>query len=272
MFTLDADDLSAIIDKVAWHCPERPGLDVILLDCTPTFLHAVAGGGRTLAVARTRVSEGRRWTAPLSRPDAAALSWWLDAAEHVSVEHALAGGRALLRFAEGAAQLTVPIATQAPILPWRKLLRSAAQEQGDGENRSGGPLSLTRDELALWAHAGDRIAFSPPLRNGPVLVRAGADFIGLHMPGTPRPFLPARTEGWKDSARSWRFVYAGEVYEMGRLYWDEAGTPWRVLAAPEPGEEPTLVLANGSGVALPLSTVQLAGGRPRSRRPDHRKK
>ncbi|MFE0190747.1 hypothetical protein [Streptomyces sp. NPDC058989] len=261
MFTIKADALSAILDKVAPHRPcdlESDPPPFIQLDCSPRWLHAIAGGERTLAVARTPV-DGAHWTAPIDFDDAAALRSWLAFSSHVLVEHTLDDGRPLLHFREGAAKLTLPVVSYGPDIPWRAMLLRAARDR----RREPGPVQLDSADLALWQHAGEHIEVRHAGGRAPFLITAGKDFIGLHQP--QRADGPSHDQdslaGWTDSVRSRRFIYAGQVYEVGARYADRWGAVWQVVARPEPGEEPMVVLADRSAVALPLGVVLRVGGR-----------
>ncbi|NUK32180.1 hypothetical protein HRW12_00010 [Streptomyces lunaelactis] len=257
MFTIKADALSAILDKVAPHRPSGPDmdhLDMVVLDCTRNWLHAVAGGERTLAVARTTVA-GTYWTAPLAYDDASALRGWLDSSDHVLVEHILEDGRQLLRFTEGTAQITVPVATYVAELPWRTLLRAEARPPSYAR----GPVRLCAEDLALWEHAGEEVEVRHAAGRAALVVTAGTDFIGFQM---PRPGHRSENplDGWATSVRSRHFLYEDTPYEVGAVYVDMLGVLWRVAARPAPGEEPVVVSADRSGVVLPLAVVLKAGG------------
>lgn len=259
MFTIKAEALSAILDKVAPHRPSGPDvehLDMVLLDCNRGWLHAVAGGDRTLAVARTTVA-GSHWTAPLAFEDVSALRGWLESSDHVLVEHVLEDGRQLLRFSEGSAQTTVPVATYMADLPWRTLLRA---EAGPPPSYERGPVRLSAEDLALWEHAGEEVEVRHAARRAALVVTAGPDFIGLQMP-RPGPRSVNALDGWSTSVRSRHFLYQGLPYEVGGLYMDVLGAMWRVVARPAPGEEPVVVSADRSGVVLPLAAVLRVGGR-----------
>ncbi|MGW2022044.1 phiSA1p31-related protein [Streptomyces decoyicus] len=256
MFTINAGDLSAILDKVAPHRPADPDmgyLDMIVLDCTRRWLYAVAGGDRTIAIARTPV-KGAHWIAPIAYDDASALRGWLESADHVSVEHRLDTGRPLLRFTEGAAQITVPVASDMADLPWRALLRAAAERP----SADWGAVRLRAEDLALWEHAGEE-AEVHAAGGAALVIRSGPDFIGLHMPCT-RTRSGDPLEGWSASVRSRLFLYGGMPYEVGAVYADRRGARWRITARPEPGQEPVVVGADDSCVALPLSVVLAVGG------------
>jgi hypothetical protein len=262
MFTIPAEQLSAILDKVAVHRPTGSGcesLDVIVLDCTADWLHAVTGGHQTLAVARTRVS-GDHWTASVAAEDAATLRGWLAVSHHVSVEYTLAGGHPLLHFTEGMNKLTVPAAPHPADLPWRQLL----YQQTRRATFAPGPLTLGSDHLARWSHAGEHVQIRHAGGQAPFLITAGKDFIGLQTPlHTEHHEQRDRAEAWADSMRPGRFTYAGAEYEIGARYLDSWNTPWQVTAKPAPGEELYLVLCDHSRVALPLSSVLAVGGRLR---------
>ncbi|ORT54284.1 hypothetical protein [Streptomyces sp. CB03238] len=257
MISMRADALSAILDKVAPHRPTGDGmehLDVIVLDCTRRWLHAAAGGDRTLAVARTPVT-GSHWTAPIAFQDATALREWLESSDHITVEHLLERGGPLLRFTEGAAQLTVPVATSMAELPWRNLLRLEAPPSYHTTE----PVRLGTADLALWENAGEEVDVRPGAGLAALVVTAGRDFIGVQMPrpGTPGgdPLL-----GWAASIRSRCFLYEGLPFEVGARYLDHWGAVWWVAARPAPGEEPLVVSVDRPGTVLPLEVVLKAGG------------
>ncbi|MER5546523.1 hypothetical protein ACWDBP_34840 [Streptomyces sp. NPDC001233] len=63
MFTIKADALSAILDKVTPHhlrARADDDVDMVVLDCASGRLHAVAVSANTLAVARTPVDSTAR--------------------------------------------------------------------------------------------------------------------------------------------------------------------------------------------------------------------
>lgn len=259
MFTTKADALSAILDKVVPHRPGRHGLDhldMIVLDCTRGWLHAVAAGERTIAVARTPVETAAHWTAPVAYDDVYALSAWLESSDQVHVEHTLDSGRPLLHFTEGAAQTTVPVASYMADLPWRKLLRLETRPAPSARLA----VRISAEDLALWEHAGENVEIWPAAGVAAFVVTAGPNFIGFHLPHFTSP--DARVlEGWRASLRSRRFLHDGTPYEIGASYADQWGTVWRVTARPEPGEMPMVVSADSSAVALPLAVVLRVGGR-----------
>ncbi|WP_180685940.1 hypothetical protein [Streptomyces gossypiisoli] len=258
MFSMKADALSAILDKVAPHRPTGDGmehLDMIVLDCTRRWLHAAAGGDRTLAVARTPVT-GSHWTAPITFEDATALHEWLESSDHITVEHLLDGGGPLLRFSEGAAQLTVPVATNMADLPWRTLLRSEAQPPYHVAEA----VRLNAADLALWENAGEEVDVRPGAGLTALVVTAGPDFIGLQM---PRPGAPGGDPllGWAASLRSRCFLYEGLPFEVGARYLDHWGAVWWVPARPAPGKkEPLVASVDRPGTVLPLEVVLKVGG------------
>ncbi|MEV4907090.1 hypothetical protein AB0N46_20930 [Streptomyces albidoflavus] len=269
MFTIKARDLAAILDRVAPHRfrtdDDTQDLDVLVLECTPGHLHAVACGERTLAVARTAVT-GDAWTAPVGYDDAAALRAWLESSDHVTVEHVTSGGHQKLRFTEGVAEITVPAACQSSRLPWRALLRLALGARNH-PLAVGRPVQMNSDDLALWGNAGaggEAIEFRSL---GPVgtVVTAGDDFLGLQAPHTWDGPTPG--EGWASSLRTRMFLFAGAFLEVGGRYADHTGTAWVVPARPAPGEELMLVSADCAAVALPISQV-IAGGNLLIRLPD----
>jgi hypothetical protein len=267
MFTLRADTLAAILDQAAPHRfpagDDAHDHDVLILDATPGYLHAVGCSDRALAVARTAVA-GDVWTAPIAYEDAAALRGWLESSDTVTVEHVTADGHHRLRFTEGTAQITVPVAPYASRLPWRSLLRIVLGAR-DGASAYGRPVQLSADDLSRWLKAGERGEAIEFRSLGPVgtLVTAGPDFLGLQVPHTGDGPVPG--EGWSPSLRTRRFLFAGRLLEVGARYADLTGTVWTVPARPGAGEEPHLVSADA--VVLPISQV-LAIGKFLIRLPD----
>ncbi|MEU4028110.1 hypothetical protein [Streptomyces anulatus] len=269
MFTIEAHDLAATLDRAAPHRfladDDTHDVDALILDCTPRYLHAVGCSDRTLAVARTSIA-GDVWMVPLGYDDAAALRAWLETSDRVTVEHVARDGHQQLRFTEGVAQITVPAASHAGRLPWRALLRLVLEAR-DHPLSVGRPVQLNADDLALWGSAGaggEAIEFRSL---GPVgtLVTAGPDFLGLQTPHSWDGPTPG--DGWASSLRSRLFLFAGTLLEVGARYGDITGTAWVVPARPGPGEEPMLVSADYAAVALPISEV-LAFGKFLIRLPD----
>ncbi|MCR8573057.1 phiSA1p31-related protein [Streptomyces sp. Isolate_219] len=255
MFIIKADALSAILDKVAPHSPAgAEDLNMVVLDCSRGWLHAAAGGRRTLAVARTRV-DGAHWTAPLGFDDVCALRGWLESSDQVHVEHTTHEGLPVLHFSEGTAQLTVPVATYMASLSWRSLLLAEARPS----SYQRATVRLSAEDLELWQHAGEDVELIPATGRAAFIVTAGPDFIGLQMPRPRTPGGDALT-GWATSVRSRRFLYDGLPYEVGASYADRRGFVWRITARPAPGEEPLIVSADRSSVVLPLAVVLSAGG------------
>ncbi|MBT2390708.1 hypothetical protein J7E87_15055 [Streptomyces sp. ISL-1] len=257
MFTIEAVRLAAILDKVTPHRPAGPDmdhLDVVVLDCTRRWLHAAAGGDRTLAVARTRVDGAAHWIAPVAFDEISALRGWLESSRHVRVENMLDSGLPRLRFSEGAAQITVPIATYAADLPWRELLRAEAQPTSYAR----AAVRLSAADLALWEHAGEEVDIRHGAMRAALVVR-GTNFIGLQMP-RPGAREGEALAGWAASLRAQCFLHEGVSYEVGARYADRFGCQWLMPARPAPGEEPVVVLADRSGVVLPLTAVLAVGG------------
>lgn len=261
MFTIKAKALASILDKAAPHRfradEDSHDLDVLILECTPSHLHAIGCSDRTLAVARTRVA-GDIWMAPLGYDDAAAMRSWLESSDTVTVEHVTASGHQQLRFTEGPAQLTVPAASHVGRLPWRALLRLVldARDHAPAQER---PVQLSTDDLSLWLNAGESGEAVEFRSLGPVgtLVTAGCDFLGLQVPHSwdgPEP-----GEGWSSSLRTRLFLHAGSLLEVGARYADCVGTEWVVTARPPSGEEPQMVSADYAAVVLPISQVLAAG-------------
>ncbi|WP_328747158.1 hypothetical protein OHT57_16490 [Streptomyces sp. NBC_00285] len=267
MFTLRAETLAAILDQAAPHRfpvgDDAHDHDVLVLDSTPGYLHAVACSDRALAVARTAVA-GDVWTAPIAYEDAAALRGWLESSDTVTVEHVTADGHHQLRFTEGSAQITVPAASYVSRPPWRSLLRIVLGAR-DGVSAYGRPVQLSADDLSRWLKAGERGEAIEFRSLGPIgtLVTAGPDFLGLQVPHTGDGPVPG--EGWSPSLRTRRFLFAGRLLEVGARYADLTGTVWTVPARPGAGEEPYLVSADAE--VLPISQV-LATGKFLIRLPD----
>ncbi|MBC9724930.1 hypothetical protein [Streptomyces sp. TRM68367] len=258
MFTIKADALSAILDKVAPHhlkARDTDDLDVVVLDCTRNRLHAVGAGARTIAVARTPIENTAQWTAPIDYDEAIALRAWLDTSDHVHVEHTLDSGRPLLRFTEGPAQITMPVATDAPELPWRDIVRLEAHTPL-AEPRV---VQISSEDLALWEAAGQDIEIWPAAGAAAFVVTSGPDFIGVQLPQLEAPDANP-LDGWTASLRTRWFLHEGLPYEVGAGYADRWGMVWRIVARPAPGQEPTAVSADPSAAALPLSVVLNAGG------------
>lgn len=258
MVTVKADALSAILDKVTPHHLRDRGideLDMVVLDCTRGWLHAVAAGASTIAVARTPIENTAHWTAPVDYDEAIALRTWLDTSDHVHVQYTLDGGIPLLRFTEGTAQITMPVATYAPMLPWREIVRLEAHSPL-AEPRV---VQISSADLALWEAAGQDIQVWPAAGAAAFVVTAGPDFIGVQLPQLEAPD-DNPLEGWTASLRMQLFLHEGQHYEVGAEYADRWGMVWRILTRPKPGQEPTAVSADPSGVALPLSVVLNVGG------------
>ncbi|MFD8379132.1 hypothetical protein ACFV2X_11440 [Streptomyces sp. NPDC059679] len=262
MFTVKADALSATLDKVVPHrsalsacLPDLDQVDMVLLDCTRSWLHVVVAGERTMAVARTRIENTTHWSAPVAYADVDALCAWLDSSDEVHVQHTLDGGRPLLHFTEGAARATVPVASHMAELPWREVLLAEAP-QSHALSRA---VRMSSRDLALWEHAGKDIEVWPAAGVAAFIVTSGPDFIGLQLPHLGSPVEVV--DGWQASLRTRRFLYEGIPYEVGASYTDQWGMVWRVAASPAPGEEPLVVSADRSSVALPLAVVLQAGGR-----------
>ncbi|MER8002077.1 hypothetical protein [Streptomyces sp. NPDC095613] len=235
MITIGADALSTLLNKVTPHCPgdDVEERDVVVLDYTPNWLHAAAGGVRTVAIARATVdgASGTHWTAPVSSSDITVLSAWLATSSrvHVGVELTVLGP--LMHFSEGNAKLTVPFASYALDLPWRAMLRAGAHRSG----------ILLRDRA--------------------VVVSADSDFVVFQVTA-PRPVGSHGDvlEDWAESARTQTFAHQDETYEVGTPYVDDRGMLWRIPVRPAPYEEPKAVRANASGAVFPLSAVIQAGG------------
>ncbi|MDN0193940.1 hypothetical protein [Streptomyces sp. S.PNR 29] len=258
MFTITADALSAILDKVTPHhltARDTDGLDVVVLDCTRSWLHAIGAGPRTIAVARTPIQNSGHWTAPIDYDEVLALRAWLDTSDHVHVEHTTDNGRPLLRFTEGPAQITMPVLTDAPKLPWRHIVRL----EGHSPKTAPRPVRISAEGLALWESAAQNIEVWPAAGVAAFVVTAGPDFIGVQLPKAETVNGNA-LDGWTASLRTRWFLHEGLPYEVGAGYADRWGMVWRILARPAPGQEPTAVTADPSGAALPLSVVLNVGG------------
>ncbi|MER6011611.1 hypothetical protein [Streptomyces bluensis] len=258
MFTIKAGALSAILDKVTPHhlgVRDTDDLDMVVLDCTRGWLHVVAAGASTVAVARAPIENTAHWSAPVDYDDAVALRAWLDTSDHIHVEHTLDSGRPLLHFTEGPAQITVPVATYAPELPWRDMVRREAHPPL-GAPRA---VRISSEDLALWESAGQDIEIWPAAGVAAFIVTAGPDFIGVQLPQHEIPEGNA-LDGWTASLRTRWFLHEGLPYEVGSGYADRWGMVWRIVARPEPGQEPTAVSADPSGASLPLSAVLNVGG------------
>ncbi|MGW3121333.1 hypothetical protein ACWDBW_29985 [Streptomyces sp. NPDC001107] len=263
MFTIKADDLSAVLDQITPHhldVRDTGGLDVVVLDCTRSYLHAVGAGASTLAVARTPIENTVIWTAPIDYDEATALRTWLDTSDQVQVEHAIDDGRPLLRFTEGPARITMPVVTDAPELPCRTMVRVEAQPRL-AEERA---VRISSEDLARWQSAGRDVEIWPAAGTAAFVVTAGPDFIGVQLPEPSDMYGGALEgdplEGWTASTRTQVFLHAGLPYEVGASYADRWGRVWRILARPAPGQEATAVSGDPSGAALPLSVVLVAGG------------
>lgn len=263
MFTIKADALSAALDQITPHhldVRDTGGLDVVVLDCTRGHLHAVGAGPRSLAVARTPIENTSAWTAPVDYDEVIALRTWLDTSDHIHVEHTVEDGRPLLRFTEGPAQITMPVVTDAPELPWRTIVRLEAQPRFAAP----GAVRISSEDLARWESAGKDVELRPGAGMAAFVVTAGPDFIGVQLPepgsmdGTAQD--RSALDGWTTSLRTHLFLHAGLPYEVGASYADRWGMVWRILARPAPGQEPIAVTADPSGSALPLSAVLGAGG------------
>ncbi|MFF4051912.1 hypothetical protein ACFYZ5_35245 [Streptomyces chartreusis] len=257
MFTLTAKALSAILDKVTPHhlrARDNDGLNVVVLDCTRNWLHAVGAGARTLAVARTPIENTTHWAAPVDYAEATALRAWLETSDHVQVEHTLDSGRPLLRFTEGPAQITMPVVTDAPELPWRDIVRLETQQLLAAPRE----VQISSQDLDLWKAGGPDLEIRPA-SVAAFIITSGPDFIGVQLPRHEEAGTDP-LDGWRASLRIRRFLHEGLPYEVGAAYTDRWGMVWRIVARPTPGQEPTAVSADPSGVALPLSVVLNAGG------------
>ncbi|MFE7277941.1 hypothetical protein [Streptomyces sp. NPDC057623] len=258
MFTIKADALSAILEKVTPHHLGRrdtDDLDVVVFDCTRSWLHVVGASARTIAVARTPIENAGHWIVPVDYDEAMALRAWLDTSDHIHVEYTLDGGRPLLRFAEGPAQITMPAATDSPELPWRPIVRLEAQPPHTAPRA----LQISSEDLALWEAAGDNVEIWPAAGAAAFVVTSGSDFIGVQLPQLEAP-KGNPLNGWTASLRMRWFLHEGLPYEVGAGYADRWGMVWRIVARPAPGHEPTAVSADPSGAALPLSVVLNTGG------------
>ncbi|MEU7640969.1 hypothetical protein AB0C11_33710 [Streptomyces sp. NPDC039016] len=251
---IQADSLSAILDKVTPHCLDASDLDVVVLDCARGWLYAVAAGQRTIAIARTAIENTAHWVAPLAYDDVSALCVWLESHDHIHVEHSLGDGRPLLHFTEGVAHLTVPVTHEAAVLPWREVLHIEARSTPAVRNA----MRVSAEDLALWEQVGADIEVRPAAGAAAFII-TGPDFIGVQL---PHPQSPAGEplDGWHASLRTRSFLHKGLPYEVGATYADRQGTLWRVPAWPAPGEEPMVVAADAPAVALPLSVALKTGG------------
>lgn len=263
MFTIKADALSVVLDQITPHhldVRDTGGLDVVVLDCTRGWLHAIGAGPRTLAVARTPIENTRFWTAPLDYDEVLVLRSWLDTSDHLHVEHAVADGRPLLRFTEGPAQITMPVVTDAPELPWRHIVRLEAQPRLAAPRA----VQVSAADLVLWESTDRDIEIRPAAGMAAFVVTSGPDFIGVQLPGPEAADGKAlegdALDGWTASLRTRWLLHEGLPYEVGASYADRWGMVWRILVRPEPGQEPIAVTADPSGSALPLSAVLGAGG------------
>lgn len=259
MFTINADDLSATLDKVTPHVPDVPGRDhqkLVILDSVPGWLHAVVPGERTLAVARTPVRNSTaQWSATIAYSDARALRVWLESADKVHVEYGVHTGRPLLRFLEGAAQMAMPVVTDMDELPWRTLL----QQETAPTSAPRRVVRINAEDLARWGHVGDDMEMWPASGVAAFVVTAGGDFIGFQLPCFSFPSRDVVAD-WRRALRCRRFVFDGTQYEVGASYADKWGHAWRMTARPAPGEEPLVVSVESSAVALPLGVVLSTGG------------
>jgi len=257
MFTIQAEKVSAILDKVAPHCPDEAGgaHDVITLDCTRNHLHAVGAGDRTIAVARTVVHSPAYWSVPIAYQDAHRLRRWLEAAGEVQVEPLVIDRRQLLRFNGHASCTLVPMAAHAPALPWRHLLRFEAATVP----KTVRPVHLRAEALATWQYAGDDLEVRPASGMAALVVTAGEDFIGVQFPDSYETPEGEVLEGWRASLRTRSFLHDGVPYEVGARYMDRWGVAWRVPVWPAPGEQ-AMVVSTRRGTVLPLELVAYMAG------------
>ncbi|MER5546524.1 hypothetical protein ACWDBP_34835 [Streptomyces sp. NPDC001233] len=164
-------------------------------------------------------------------------------------------GRPLLRFTEGPAQFTVPVATYTPVLPWRAIVSEAAHPR-PAEPRT---VQVASKDLSLWEAAGEDVEIWPAAGAAAFIVTSGPDFIGVHMHESEAPDGNPLA-GWAASLRRQRFLYGSVIYEVGSEYADRWGMVWRILSHPKPGHEPTAISADPSGSAPPLSVVLNVAG------------
>lgn len=254
MFTIKADDLSAILDKVEPHqTDENP---MIVLDHAYGWLHAAAAGPQTVAVARTRSAGKEHWIAPLTYDEAFALRAWLGSCTEVDVEYEVDSGHPLLHFVEGEATMTLPVSSHLPELPWRTMVQMEVRAARPTVR----PALLSSDDLKLWSRASEEVTIWPAAGLAAFVVTA-PHFIGLQFPSGASPEEDQEAlDGWGKSLRRRRFLHDGLPYEIGATYLDRRGKVWRITARPGPGEEPVAVSAETSGEALPLSEVLREGG------------
>ncbi|MER7047973.1 hypothetical protein [Streptomyces jumonjinensis] len=262
MITIEADALLAILDKTM---PHRAGeddtpaeLDVVILDCTRGYLHAVVRGSRTLAVARTPI-RGGRWMAPLDYADALALRSWLESCATVRLDYDMTSGLPRLHFMEGAAEFAVPVAAHAAPVPWREVLGQLGRCADGSWGQGSRPVRLSSEDLVLWEHADAELDFHP-LGSGLGFLVSAPDFRGFQMvldvPAEPQQF----TKPWISSLRTGSFLYQGKLYEVGAHYVDVLGHRWLMPTKPAPGQEPKAVSADVSTAALPLGVVLAVAG------------
>ncbi|MFI1830687.1 hypothetical protein ACH41E_30255 [Streptomyces sp. NPDC020412] len=264
MITIKADALSAILDKTMPHRDSEDDApaerDVVVLDCTRGYLHAVVQGGRTLAVARTPV-RGSRWMAPLERADALALRSWLEPCVTFSLTYDMTKGLPRLRFTDGPAEFVVPVAAHAARVRWREVLGHLGACVDEAGEQGGGPVRLRSEDLALWEPAGAEVDFHS-LGCGLGFLVSAPDFRGFQAAG--ELFAPATSkqfaEPWTASFRMSTFLHQGTLYEVGAHYADVWGQRWLMPTKPGPGEEPVVVSADAAAVLLPLAVVLHVAG------------
>ncbi|MFJ4091204.1 hypothetical protein ACIPYS_06430 [Kitasatospora sp. NPDC089913] len=179
-----------------------PPLGGIYLEADGTHLFAAATDRYTIAVTRTEATESEPWKAVVLRADLTALRALFPARRRTADLH-LTHHRGctrtpdgLLTVGDGTRSLTLSAnASLARKFPkWRRLFADALA----AEPRQDTETLYNADFLARWARAADR---NQPLTTWsagpgkPLLVAAGPDFLGLHMPvalPAHRPDTPAR--------------------------------------------------------------------------------
>ncbi|WP_382465845.1 hypothetical protein ACFIN9_26625 [Streptomyces noursei] len=252
MFTIKADQLAATLDKVTSHRPGRSVIcgDEILLEASPSWLHAVSVSDRTVAVARTEIAATTSWAVPIDAEEVDVLRSWLVCWNAVGVRVALDlyDGPAL-HFSVGAAQVSLPVLAEAAVMPWREALAAEIRPNRMGQRQH----VMRASDLDMWSTAGGEIEVRPAARDGAFVVTA-ADFIGVQFPESAAPERVCQ-DSWKESLQARSFLYKGKEYQVGGLYAGPCGHTWRILAEPAPGREPIVMSTREPVARKTLSTL-----------------
>ncbi|MFJ9693419.1 hypothetical protein [Kitasatospora sp. NPDC101183] len=198
-------DLPRIVRQLTPHISTAdtlPSLCGIYLEADGTHLYAAATDRYTFALTRRETAETEPWTALVTRPDLTALRALFPTRRRpadLTLTHHRGCTRTpdgMLTIGDGTRSLSLSAnAALARSFPkWRPLFATALAAEPHQDTEA----LYNADFLARWAKAADRHQPLTTWSAGPgkpLLIAAGPDFLGLHMPvraSDHKPDAPAR--------------------------------------------------------------------------------